>query len=580
MHDIVIKGGTIIDGTGAARVTGDVAIDGDRITAVGGKAGPAKREIDADGLMVAPGWVDIHTHYDGQATWDPLMTPSSWHGVTTVLFGNCGVGFAPVRPEHRDALIDLMEGVEDIPGLVLREGLNWEWETFPEFLDAVERTPRTIDVAAQVPHHPLRVYVMGDRAIRREIATPDDIEAMTKLTEEALRAGCFGFTTSRTNSHKTPQGDYVPGRYAEDRELTGIGSTLGKVGRGAFGMLSDFDDEAAEFAWMTKLSKDTGRPVWFLLTDRPKDPQRIWRLMDGVHKGRAQGAKLAAQTAGRSVGVIMGLGTSYNPFSIRDAWSMLNGLSIEEKRQRLLDPEVRRTILADAPSPEIVSRMNPVHQAITTRWDRIYAMEGVRPDYEPTDEKSMAGMAKRSNRTPEEICYDYLTEAADRYLFFPVTNYVDGTLNSTYQMLTDSATILGLGDAGAHCNMIMDAGLPTFMMTHWGRDRSRGPKLGIETLVKKLTSETAGFFGFHDRGRLAPGLRADVNLIDFAKLEMGMPEVVNDLPAGGARLIQRAQGYVATICAGVQTFARGEHTGALPGKLVRAGHVGEATQAA
>ena len=571
MHDIVIRGGSIYDGTGEKAYAGDVAIEGEMIVQVGRKAGPARRDIDAAGLMVTPGWVDIHTHYDGQATWDPLMTPSSWHGVTTVLFGNCGVGFAPVRKENHQGLIDLMEGVEDIPGIALTEGLKWDWESFPQFLDVVEQMPRTIDVAAQMPHHPLRVYVMGDRAIRREAATDEDIAAMMKLTEEALRAGAFGFTTSRTDFHKTSTGEFVPARYAENKELTGIGSALGTVGRGAFGMLSDFDDEADEFDWMTRLSKQTGRPVWFLLTDRAKDPQRIWRLMNGVHKARADGAQLVAQTAGRAVGVIMGLGTSYNPFSIRRSYSVLDNLSIEEKRQKLLDPEVRRMILADMPAPEIVALMNPVHQAITTRWDRIYPMSGSQPDYEPTDEMSIAGIAARSNRSPDEICYDYLTEAPDRFLFFPVTNYVNGSLESTYRMLNDSATLLGLGDAGAHCGMIMDASVPTFMLTHWGRDRARGPKLGLEKLVKMQTSETADFFGFKDRGRLQPGMRADVNLIDFDKLEMGMPEIVFDLPAGGRRLIQKAEGYVATLVAGLPTFEKGVHTGALPGRLVRAG---------
>jgi N-acyl-D-aspartate/D-glutamate deacylase len=269
MHDIVIRGGTIVDGTGAPAFTGDIAVEGGRIAGVGGKAGPARRVIDADGLLVTPGWVDVHTHYDGQATWDPILAPSSWHGVTTILFGNCGVGFAPVRPHHRDALIDLMEGVEDIPGPVLAEGLKWDWESFPDFLDALERMPRTIDVAAQVPHHPLRVYAMGDRAIRRDPATADDVALMRRLTEEAVRAGAFGFTTSRTNAHKTTQGEMVPGRFAEIDELTGIGGALGALGAGTFGMNSDFEDEKAEFEWITRLGRETGRPVWFLLTDRP-----------------------------------------------------------------------------------------------------------------------------------------------------------------------------------------------------------------------------------------------------------------------------------------------------------------------
>src|SRR5204863_4667453 len=313
MHDIVIRGGTFIDGTGRTAFSGDVAVDGGRVTAIGGKAGPARREIAAAGLLVTPGWVDGHTHYDGQATWDPILAPSSWHGVTTILFGNCGVGFAPVRPYHRDALIDLMEGVEDIPGPVLAEGLKWDWESFPDFLDALERMPRTIDVAAEVPHHPLRVYVMGDRAIRREPAMAEDIAEMRRLTEEAVLAGAFGFTTSRTNAHKTTQGEMVPGRFAEIHELTGIGAGLGAARAGTFGMNSDFEDETAEFPWITRHAKETGRPVWFLLTDRPTDPERWRRIMAGVHQAHAAGASVIAQVAGRPVGVILGIWSAYSP---------------------------------------------------------------------------------------------------------------------------------------------------------------------------------------------------------------------------------------------------------------------------
>src|ERR1700744_994825 len=354
MHDIVIRGGTIVDGTGGERFTGDVAIDGEQIVQVGGKAGPGRREIDADGQLVTPGWVDIHTHYDGQATWDPVLAPSSWHGATTILMGNCGVGFAPVRKADHDCLIDLMEGVEDIPGIALAEGLRWDWETFPQYLDALERTQRTIDVAAQVPHHPLRVYVMGDRAVRREMATATDIEAMSRLTEEALKAGAFGFTTSRTEQHKTTKGELVPGRFAEDQELFGIGAALGRAGRGAFGMLSDFEDEASEFQWMNTLAKSTGRPIWFLLTDRAYDPQRWVRLMDGVRSARKDGANIIAQIAGRPVGIILGLTTSMNPFAARPSFAALSKLSDAERLAKLRDPAVRAQILSEDPSEALL----------------------------------------------------------------------------------------------------------------------------------------------------------------------------------------------------------------------------------
>ena len=569
MHDTVIRGGTILDGTGTPGFTGDVAIDGDRIAQVGGKAGPGKREIDADGLLVTPGWVDAHTHYDGQATWDQQLAPSSWHGVTTILFGNCGVGFAPVRREHHDSLIGLMEAVEEIPGIALAEGLKWDWQSFPEYLDALERIPHAIDFGAQVPHHPLRVFVMGDRAINREAATGDDIAEMQRLTRQAMEAGAFGFTTSRTNSHKTPTGEMVPGRYSEVQELVGIGSALKGLGYGAFGVNSDFDDEAAELAWMTRLSKETGRPVWFLLTDRANDPPRWRRLLDGVHAARAQGAMVTAQVAGRPVGVLLGIDTALNPFSIRPSYSELLKLPASERLKRLQDPAMRARILSEAPSAELVNRLSQFRQQITTRWDRMFVM-GDPPDYEPEESSSIASIARRSNHTPDEVAYDYLAGGLDRFLFFPIVGYTQDNHDNIRSMLTDPATLLGLSDGGAHCSSITDASVPSWMLIHWGRDRKRGPGLPLETLVKRQTSETADFFGLADRGRLAPGLRADVNVIDFAGLRLHKPEVRYDLPAGGRRLLQRVDGYRATFVAGTPVFERGEYTGATPGKLVRA----------
>jgi N-acyl-D-amino-acid deacylase len=571
MHDIVIRGGTILDGTGAAAFTGDVAIDGGTIAAVGGKAGPGKREIDADGLLVTPGWVDVHTHYDGQATWDPVLAPSSWHGVTTILFGNCGVGFAPVRKEHQAGLIDLMEAIEDIPGSALHEGLKWDWESFPDYLDALDRMPRTIDIAAQIPHHPLRVFVMGERGINREAATPDDIAEMKRLTEEALRAGAFGFTTSRTYSHKTNDGELVPGHFAEEAELYGIGQAMAAVRAGAFGMNSDFVDEAAEFAWMTRLSKETGRPVWFLLTDRTKDPTRWKRLMQGVRAARAQGAQITAQVAGRPVGIIMGIAGSYNPFSIRPSYLPLEALPPQERLRRMQDPEMHRRLLAEEPSERQIARLSQARQNMVGRWDKMFVMSGATPDYEPTPEKSIAAIAGRGNSSPQEVAYDYLTEGLDRFLFFPIVNYSDGDHATVREMLTDPGTLLGLSDGGAHCGAIVDAGVPTFMLSHWGRDRKRGPGLPLPLLVKMQTSETADFFGFNDRGRLQPGLKADINVIDFAALRLRQPEVVHDLPAGGRRLVQRVDGYKATLVAGTPVFEDGEDTGARPGRLVRAG---------
>jgi N-acyl-D-aspartate/D-glutamate deacylase len=579
MHDIVIRGGTIVDGTGQAPFTGDVAIAGSRIAGVGGKQGPARREIDANGLLVTPGWVDVHTHYDGQAMWDPLLAPSCWHGVTTVMFGNCGVGFAPVKKEHRGALMDLMEGVEEIPNPVLAAGLTWEWESFPEFMDALERRPRAIDIAAQFAHLPLRVYVMGDRAVRREPATADDIAEMRRLTIEALRSGAFGFTTSRTDSHKTPDGDLVPSRDADATELLGIGSALSAAGSGAFGVNSDFDDEAYEFAWMTKLARETGRPVWFLLTDRYQDPARWRRLIKGVHDARADGLSLTAQIAGRPIGVMMGVGTALNPFNVRPSYHAIERLPIAEQRARLRDPQVRRQILAEAPSLADVEKLGQFRQVVVNRWDLFFPM-GNPPDYEPAPEKSIAAIAARTGRPPDEVAYDYITEADAQYLWFPVVNYVTGDHEPIREMLDDPACLLGLSDGGAHCTSVVDAGLPTFMLTHWSRDRRRGPKLPLEAMVKRQTSETAEFFGLTDRGRLAPGLRADVNLIDYGRLQVQKPELVHDMPAGGRRFVQKVDGYEATIVAGAPLFERGEHTGALPGRLIRAGRDAQVLHAA
>lgn len=569
MHDIVIRGGTIVDGTGAPAFQGDVAIDGDRIVQVGGKAGPGRREVKADGRLVTPGWVDVHTHYDGQATWDPVLAPSSWHGATTIVFGNCGVGFAPVRPQHQQALIEMMEGVEDIPGIVLSEGLKWDWESFPEYLDALSRLPRTIDIAAQVAHHPLRVYVMGDRAIAREQATAEDITAMGRLTEEALKAGAVGFTTSRSDQHKTLAGELVPGRYAEHEELIAIGKAMGRAGRGTFGMLSDFEDEATEFQWMRQVAKDSGRPVWFLLTDRSYDPDRWRRLMNGVRAARADNLPLFAQVAGRPVGLTLGLGTSLNPFALREAFAEASKLPPAEMLAKLRTPEMRRLVLSQEASPRLLEVLPPLSRQIATRWDRMYLL-GESPDYEPPPERSIAAMAARDGVGPDEFCYDYLVGGdGSRMVYFPVTNYVHGDLEVVRELIEDPHTILGLSDGGAHCGVICDASLNTSMLSHWVRDRTRGPRMPLETVVRRMTSSTADFYGFKDRGRLQPGKKADVNIIDFDGLNLHSPKMIFDLPAGGRRLVQRVDGYDMTICSGVPIFEKGEETGARPGKLVR-----------
>jgi N-acyl-D-aspartate/D-glutamate deacylase len=570
MHDVVIRGGMIIDGDGAPPYRGDLAIDGDRISTVGSKAGSARREIDADGLLVTPGWVDVHTHYDGQATWDPILAPSSWHGVTTTLCGNCGVGFAPVRKENHQELIDLMEGVEEIPGTALAEGLAYDWESFPEFLDALDRQPRTINVGAQIGHLPLRVYVMGERAINLEPATAEDINEMKVLTEEALAAGAFGFTTSLTNSHKKLDGGFVPSRYSEVDEMMGIGAALSNFNHGAFGINTEFENEQEELIWLTELARQTGQPVWFLITQNTSDPNRWQRLLKAIHDAQASGAPLSGQVACRPVGVLLGVGATLTPFSAREAFQELRPLSSEERLTRMRNREMRDRILKSPNSDKAMDLLSPSRVRAITRWDRMYTF-GPEVDYEPSEDRCVANIAERSNRTAEEVAYDYLTEGLDHFLYCPVSNYVNGDLETTREMFLDSGTLCGLSDGGAHVGSVVDASMPTYLLTHWARDRSRGPKLPIETVVKAQTAETASFFGMTDRGRLTPGMRADVNLIDHDNLRIHAPHLEHDLPAGGKRLLQGADGYVATMVAGETVFENGEHTGLLPGKLVRAG---------
>ena len=569
MHDTVIRGATIVDGSGKPGYTGDVALEDGKIAQVGGKASAGKREIDANGLLVTPGWVDVHTHYDGQATWDSELAPSSWHGVTTILMGNCGVGFAPVRGTDHSDLIGMMESIEEIPGIALADGLKWNWETFPQYLDALEQMPRAIDVAAKIPHHPLRVYVMGDRAVRREAATADDIATMRDAVRQGLEAGAFGFTTSRTNSHKTPTGEMVPGRYSEVDELLGIGSAFKGLNHGAFGVNSDFDDEAEELKWMTKFGQDTGRPVWFLLTDRPTDLERWKRLMSGVHKARSQGAMVTAQIAGRPVGVLLGIDTALHPFSIRPSWQELLKLPADQRIARMQDPAFRAKVLSEAPSEELLSRLSQFRQHITRRWNRMFPLNDP-PNYEPEEKDSIAAIAARSNHSPDEVAYDYLAQGADRFLFFPIVGYNEDNLNVIQTMLEDDTTILGLSDGGAHCSSIIDASVPSWMLIHWARDRSRGPRLPLENMVKRQTGDTAKFFGFHDRGLLKVGMKADVNVIDYANLRLHKPEVRYDLPMNGRRLVQRVDGYRHTFVSGVSTFEDGIYNGAKPGRLVRA----------
>ena len=564
MHDLVIRDGTIVDGTGAPSHVGDVAIDGAHISAVGGALGPARRDIDAEGHLVTPGWVDIHTHYDGQATWDAQMTPSSWHGVTTVVMGNCGVGFAPVRPDEHDWLISLMEAVEDIPAAVLNEGLPWGWESFPEYLDVLDAMPRAIDVAAQMPHGALRAYVMGERGVNNETATAADIAEMAALTRAALEAGAVGFTTSRTRLHRTADGSMTPEMTAGRDELVGIAGALRAAGRGAFGLVSDFADMDAEFAWMQEVAAESGRPVWFLLVQSDRDPERWRRMLERCRESADAGAPITAQVAGRAVGLMLGLEGSLNPFVSRPSYREIAGLPLAERVARMRDPEVRARILS-----ETVSHKEPLMTDVTSAFHKMFPL-GDPPDYEPAPEQSIAAIAAREGRGAAEVAYDMLLRRDGReLLFFPAFNYSHGDLETIREMLLDPHTVLGLSDGGAHCGLICDASVPTFMLSHWARDRGRGDKLPVEQVVRAQTRDTAALYDMHDRGVLAPGRKADVNVIDLDGLRLKPPEMVYDFPAGGRRLIQKAEGYRATLVAGVPTYEGGEATGALPGVVVR-----------
>jgi N-acyl-D-aspartate/D-glutamate deacylase len=566
MHDLIIRGGTLVDGTGAPARIADVAIDNGIVTEVGSVTGTAKREIDATGLVVTPGWVDIHTHYDGQVTWDPLLSPSCWHGVTTVVMGNCGVGFAPAKPDKRDWLIGLMEGVEDIPGAALAEGIKWNWETFPEYMDSLDKQKRVLDVATQVPHGSVRAYVMGERGARNEAATDDDIAAMAEIVQEGIAAGALGFSTSRTMLHLSKDGVPVPGTFANKAELLGIGRALGAAGHGVFEMASDMTPAEEEFNWMKELSAETGLPVTYALLQSPVEPEKWRDMLRLTDEARKQGANVTAQIACRPTGMVLGWQSTVHPFIAHPAYREIAALPFAERLEKLKDPEIRARILADKPG-----EMGVLGYILTQGFDRMFRLEnGATLEYEPRAEDSVAALATRTETNPAEIVYDMLMEKDGRgYVYLPLLNYTLFNFDHIHEMMKHPATILSLSDGGAHCGVICDASFPTYMLTHWVRDRSRGERLSIEEVVRMQTHDTARLYGLNDRGVVAPGMKADLNVIDLDGLRILPPEMVFDLPADGRRMIQRAEGYRATIVNGAVTFENGEATGEMPGRLVR-----------
>ena len=566
--DLVIRGGNIVDGGGGPGFEADVAVKDGVIAAIGQINGAGAEEIDARGKLVIPGFVDIHTHYDGQATWDARMQPSSWHGVTSVVMGNCGVGFAPCRPEDHDRLIRLMEGVEDIPFPVLSDGLPWNWESYPDYLDALAARRFDVDVGSQLPHAALRVYVMGQRGVDREPATEADINAMAAIAKRAMEAGALGFGTSRTLNHRSSDGSPIATLTAGEDELTGIAMGMAAANAGVLQVVSDFNDPVEEFAMLRRVAAASGRPLSFSLLQSPRDPEQ-WRLMlDQMSAAKAAGLRIRAQVATRPVGVLFGLELTANPFSTYPTYREIAALPLAERVARLRDPGFCARLLADEPDSGRAPGLSPARA-----WERIFPMGLDSPDYEPTPDGSIGALAEARGADPRALALDHMLDggAGDGrgMLYLPLLNYAGADLDHVLTMLQHECVVPGLSDGGAHVGMICDGSFPTTNLVHWTRDRTRGPKLPLEMMVKAQCRDTAETVGLFDRGLIAPGYRADLNVIDYDRLTLKAPQVAYDLPTGGRRLIQRADGYEATLVAGQVTYRDGAPTGALPGRLLR-----------
>ncbi|GIT61372.1 MAG: amidohydrolase [Gammaproteobacteria bacterium] len=565
MYDLIIKNGTVYDGTGEKPFFADVAIKGNKIVAIGELEESSKEVIDAKGKIVAPGFVDIHTHYDGQVTWDPYLRPSTYHGVTTVVMGNCGVGFSPCKPEERDWLISLMEGVEDIPGTALHEGINWQWESFPEYLDTLEGKPLAIDVGTQIPHGAVRAYVMGQRGIDREEASQEEIEQMSQIVKEAIEAGAFGFSTSRTEKHKDSSGALTPSITAHKNELVSIAKSLGEIKSGVLQGISDFYDFETEFNIFKEMSESSGRPISITVEQMDQRPDWWHQLLDGIEEAQGEGINMYGQVPPRATGINMGLTATLNPFTFYPSFYELSKQSLEEKVAAMKDPAFKEKLLSEDP----VSIGNPLVDEITQSFNKMFRL-GEPANYEPEPDASFEAIAKKQNISPQEVAYDCLLEKEGKALIYhPLFNYLPGNLDYVERMLNHPYSISGLGDAGAHCGAISDASFPTTLIQHWGRDRKRGKKIPLEKLISMQTLETSRLLGITDRGVLKEGYKADINVIDFENLTLHEPEVLHDLPAGGRRLVQRASGYEYTIVSGQIAFKDGESTGALNGRLIR-----------
>ena len=564
--DLVIRGGTVIDGSGGPVVDADVAVAGGRIITVGEVREIGTDEIDARGRLVMPGFVDVHTHYDAQVTWANQITPSSCNGVTTVLMGNCGVGFAPVRSDHHDMLISLMEGVEDIPEVVMNAGLPWTWSSFPDYLDTLAARQYDVDVATQVPHAALRVFVMGERGANREEATAEDRIEMARLAKGGILAGAFGFSTSRLLQHRTAKGEPVPSYGAAEAELAEIADALAQVGRGWIQVVGDYGDAIdQEFSLLTRLAKRSQRPLTLTLLQKNSDPDQWRDLLDRIATANSDGLQITGQIRGRPTSTLLGFELSENPFLGCASWQELASLDIDARVAMLRDPNLRARLIAEPGRTSAqIKRLRD--------WERIFPF-GDPPQYEPDPSTSVGAEARRRGIEPAELAYDLLMENDGRgILYHPMTNYSGGDMAPVYEMLGHPNTLIGLGDGGAHVGIMCDATDMVHTLTHWTRDRTRGPRHRIEEVVRRLTSANAEAIGLRDRGRIAASMRADINVVDYEALQLQVPEVRYDLPAGGKRLLQRSKGFDATIVAGVSVWRHGEATGALPGRLLRSGH--------
>ena len=561
--DLVIRGGTIADGLGGELFEADVAVTGGRITEVGKVAARGREEIDARGKLVTPGFVDVHTHYDGQVTWSQEITPSSQNGVTTAVMGNCGVGFAPCKPTDHRRLIELMEGVEDIPEPVLSAGIPWAWESFPDYMEWLSKRSFDVDIGAQLPHAALRVYVMGERGARRDPSTAEDNKAMAALAGDAVRAGALGFSTSRTLNHRTSTGDYTPTLKAGEDELTAIARAMQQTGRSVFQFVLDLSTIHEDLPMMLRVAENTKIPVSFSITQNDKAPRRWRQTLDTIAEASARGLSITAQIAARPVGLLLGLEVSRNPFQTLPSYQAIAHLPLAERLKRLHQPEVRAAILSETPT----ETDDPLF--FRPNYDKMYLL-GDPPDYEQPPENALGAQARRQGRRPEELAYDaMLTDDGRGMLYVPFLNYADGNLDATREMLSDPHAVPGLSDGGAHCGIICDASFPTYLLTHWTRDRSRGEKLSIPFVVAAQSRKTALSVGLTDRGVVARGYKADLNVIDYDRLHLHPPKVHYDLPVGGRRLLQQVDGYDATIVSGVVTQRGGKSTGARPGRLVR-----------